>query len=290
MSDVDETTGLWNDGLSDDVRNHRKIRTHKSLESLAAAHIELNDTLDQTRKRVPARGSVIVPGADASDTAKREYRKKMGIPETADDYELGETTRINPKRPEDPAQTMHPDVEKALRATFQESGMTQAQGQAVVSAYMDSVHLNQQVSQQELEKKTAAAERELMEEYGEKLPAQKAKLGLFRQMATAGENGQPDAALDQELDELYESAARAGFSARLQRVLFRALDHIGGADRFTRGSTATLEGDPRNGQPGTGAPPTTVPWRPGESMNLTQKDPFPNMADHQDVLHGENTG
>lgn len=288
MSDVDTTTeGLWNDGLSDDIRNHRKIRTHKSLESLAAAHIELNDTLDQTRKRVPARGSVIVPGPDASDTQKREYRRKMEIPETGDDYDLGETTRINPKRPEDLPQSMHPDVEKALRATFQEAGLNQRQGQAVVSAYMDSIHLNAQVTQQELEKKTAAAERELSEEFGEKLPAQKAKLGVFRQMATMGANGEADTALDQELDSLYEDAAKAGLSARLQRVLFRALDHVG-ADRFARGAPPTLAGDSRNQV--TGAQPTTVPWRPGEAMDMRQKDPFPNMADHRDVLPGEQTG
>ena len=85
-ADATETTesesqpgdGAWRDSIDDE--GVRKLADrYNSPADMARAHAELNRELSQRIK---------VPGTDATDEDVLKFRKALGVPETADGYEI----------------------------------------------------------------------------------------------------------------------------------------------------------------------------------------------------------
>jgi len=73
-------------------------------------------------------GAVKIPGADATPEEKTAFNRKLGVPETADAYDLGPAFKDVPA--DDP-------IAKSFRSTAHQSGLTPSQVAAVTGFYQE---------------------------------------------------------------------------------------------------------------------------------------------------------
>jgi len=85
-----ETTNVasWHDSLPEELKNDKSLTKFKDVPSLAKSYLEAQKT---TSKALNAKG-VIIPGENATPEEISEYRKALGVPATADGYELESPT------------------------------------------------------------------------------------------------------------------------------------------------------------------------------------------------------
>ncbi len=148
---ADPPTGKWYEGLSDpDMRNNPTLQKYASAEEAHKGHLELAKSFGQDK--------VAWPKDEKDLSAWAEVNKRMGIPETADGYNLDSIKR--------------PDGEGAFnKADFQQfahaMGATDKGAQAGWKHYTDVMSTSYAEQQNKITQDTETANNALKQEWGE---------------------------------------------------------------------------------------------------------------------------
>jgi hypothetical protein len=108
----------WMSSLPDAYKQDADLAKYPSVGDLVAAH-----------KGVM--GKAVIPGADATAEAKAEFRKALGVPDTADGYQF------DPKPVE--GLTRIDSLEASFRKIAHDNGLTPKQAEAALQGYYDIV-------------------------------------------------------------------------------------------------------------------------------------------------------
>lgn len=111
--------------------------------------------------------AIVPPGKDADEDAMADYRKKIGVPESPEGYELKPSENLPEEVREevfesDEGKTLLNDFIAKMHAT----NATPAQVQTAVDAYMGYIVAGQQASNEEMQKKVESLDNDLKREWG----------------------------------------------------------------------------------------------------------------------------
>lgn len=142
----------WKDVLSEQFKNHEKINRIDSLDKLAEQYIESQKMISQ---------SVKIPGTDASPESVREFYKKLGMPETSEEYTL--------EKPEQ-MKDLPADVAEGYKKFFAEAAfkanLTKEQANTVYQDYLLSQETSTLAQIDAIKTKEATTKAELQRAWG----------------------------------------------------------------------------------------------------------------------------
>lgn len=117
------TPESWYSGLPDDLKNDANITKYKSMEDFARGHVSAVSMLGRDKIPMPK-----------SDAEFLDVYKRLGMPETKDDYKFEE---VEYDIPENVYSKQERDADKAaFRAWAHELGMTQKQATGLYDKFM----------------------------------------------------------------------------------------------------------------------------------------------------------
>lgn len=142
----------WTAQLESNLRGDERITKHKTLSELGKAYIDLQGKLQ---------AAIIPPAEGASDDEVREYRRKLGVPDSPDDYVLdGETV----------AALGSPELEKNFQTWAHGVGLSKQQAATLARQFADAkntiVSQAQQRQRSEAESRRTETEQTLKKEWG----------------------------------------------------------------------------------------------------------------------------
>jgi hypothetical protein len=142
----------WLSGIQDE-RVANTAKRYATPEEFGKAHLELRRAYDEALKNS-------VPGEDATDEQLAAYRKRVGIPETADAYEI--------PRPEGYEFTENDRLmEKAWKDKFHRMNLPQEQAEEIALTYYEMMSQYANVNTELNDEFAANTEQALREEWGD---------------------------------------------------------------------------------------------------------------------------
>jgi hypothetical protein len=132
----------------------------KDYRHLAEGYDDFGSFMGDVAKAFESKDGVKVPGEDASEEEVAEFFKKLGRPETTDDYELTGELPEGSERDE--------DLEGWFKETALEANLTKAQAKKLYEKWNERVQGAQQQSQQQIKERQEQVMDQLKEEWGTK--------------------------------------------------------------------------------------------------------------------------
>lgn len=120
---VTEPSLGWRAGLPDEFKEHDWAKTHGKVGDFFKDALQVKTEHDSLKTKLD--GAIFKPGEKATEAEVAEYRKALGIPEKADDYEF-------------PAGEGVAHDEKMIgwaRGVFHQAGLSKEQGMAISQAW-----------------------------------------------------------------------------------------------------------------------------------------------------------
>lgn len=134
----------WRASLPEDLRGHKTFEKFKDPAEVARAYVQLEGYQGR---------SVVIPGKDAKPEEVTAFYGKLGVPESAEKYELTKPEGVE----------FDPAIEKDFKGIAHQLHLTQAQVAGLQQWFMGSPMGNPDIASEKLEQIT---ERDLRAEWG----------------------------------------------------------------------------------------------------------------------------
>lgn len=134
------------ESLPEDLRSEPSLRNFTDAASLAKSYVHA--------QRMIGADKIPLPGKSATNEEWRSVYKRLGLPDTPDNYDVKTTGK------------MQDSDFASFKNVAYEAGLNSKQAQAIASLYEDNVSKSQEAAQQRTQEAKFAAEQELREEFG----------------------------------------------------------------------------------------------------------------------------
>jgi hypothetical protein len=141
----------WFENLPDDLRSEKtleKFKSHDGVEKLATSFINLEKRLGS---------SILIPGNNATTEEVNEYRRKLGVPESADKYTF--------KYKEHEAVKVDENADKAFKELALKIGLNPKQAQDLIDFDCDRFIASHEAGKKSYENAIEEAKKEFGAEY-----------------------------------------------------------------------------------------------------------------------------
>ena len=163
------------------------------------------------------KSGVNVPGDDASDEELSEYRKAMGVPESAEDYEVSWAEGAEPSEQDR-------EILNSFADQMHKKNATPAQLQAAVDWYNDQIKAQQQAAREVQYQTQVETQSELKAEWGGEY---KSNLNAIKQFAVSQFGGDEEVAMDLFRTPLADGSLLGDNMAFIKMLATPAVDYVG---------------------------------------------------------------